>query len=78
MIRALSHLGSLEPLSPVLVYDSPFITNTTRRTAVVSLVGSPSRAIMSACMSGLSEPISLSKSALARAEWRTLRKGHGF
>ena len=78
MIRALSHLGSLEPLSPVLVYDfalhhehhSPYCGSVPGR---IAIEGDHVR-----CMSGLSEPISLSKSALARAGWRRLGKGSGF
>jgi L-alanine-DL-glutamate epimerase-like enolase superfamily enzyme len=35
----------------------PFITNTTRRTAVISFTGSPSSAMMSACKPGAIDPI---------------------
>src|SRR5437868_12228908 len=67
-------------LSHLSLYTTPlFITNTTRRTAIMSLVGSPSRAMMSACMPGLSEPISLSKfRACAARELAEDHRCHGI
>jgi hypothetical protein len=46
----------------------PFITNRTRRNAVVSFSGSPSTAMMSACMPGIGDGAQRGEDARARRD----------